>query len=224
MLVVRGLLYKEKTLDDFDIDGDDSIFKKFFELLLTMDGTRVTDLNVEDNITSMFNDACYICTVAMIIKRPALQLGYFRELCNQKTFKGTYYSTNEARADVVLCMVYFLLKHCSEGNDKTKNLMSVIDTNLRERSRESYDRYERFFNVCNSFDGMLSPGYFNKITITPEVLENMNTNWKTITGNFDKKQLSELVSYWKDPHQRNLIIDAIEEELNSTLFDDDLPF
>lgn len=71
---------------------------------------------------------------------------------------------------------------------------------------------------------MLSPGYFNKITITPEVLENMNTNWKTITGNFDKKQLSELVSYWKDPHQRNLIIDAIEEELNSTLFDDDLPF
>lgn len=225
MLLVRQLLYKEKSLDDFEIESEHSIFKLFFEQLLTMDGTKVTDLNVEKNITSMFNDACYICTVALIIKRPALQLGYFRELCNQKTFKGTYYSTNEARADVVLCMVYFLLKHCCEGDDNTKNLMAVIDTNLRERSRESYYRYERFFDACNSFQGMLFPGYFNKVTITPEVLSSMDTEWKTITRNYDKKQLTELVSYWKEPRQRNLIIDAIEAEVNRTHFDeDDLPF
>ena len=41
MLLVRQLIYKEKTLDDFDIDGDESIFKLFFDLLLNMDGTRV---------------------------------------------------------------------------------------------------------------------------------------------------------------------------------------
>ena len=155
MLLIRQLLYKEKKLDDFDIDSEGSIFKIFFNLLLTMDGTRVTDMNVESNITSMFNDACYICTVSLLIKRPALQLGYFRELCNQNTFKGTYYSTNDARADVVLCMVYFLLKFCGEGNENTRQLMAVIDTNLRERTPNSNDRYERFFDACHSFQGML---------------------------------------------------------------------
>lgn len=179
---------------------------------------------MENNITGMFNDACYICTVSLIIKRPALQLGYFRELCNQKKIIGTYYSTNDIRADIVLCMVYFLLKHCSEGNDNTKNLMIVIDNNLRERSHESNEIYKRFCKVCNSYEGMLSPGYFNQITITPEVLAKMKNKWKIITDDFDKKKLVELVSFWKNSHQRNLVIDAIELDVNSVSFEDDLPF
>lgn len=224
MILVRQLLYEEKTLDDFDIENDASIFKRFFELLLTMDGTKVTDQNVEKNITSMFNDACYICTLALLIKRPALKLGYFRELCNQKTFQGTYYSTNEPRADVVLCMVYFLLKQCCEANDNTKNLMAVIDTNLRERSFESNDIYKRFFDSCNSFQGLLFPGFFDRVTITSEVLNNLGINWKMLTRNYQKKEIIELVSFWNVPHERNLIIDAIESEVNNTIFEDDLPF
>ena len=224
MLLIRQLLYKEKKLDDFDIDSEGSIFKIFFNLLLTMDGTRVTDMNVESNITSMFNDACYICTVSLLIKRPALQLGYFRELCNQKTFKGTYYSTNNARADVVLCMVYFLLKFCGEGNENTRQLMAVIDTNLRERTPNSNDRYERFFDACHSFQGMLCPNYFKPVKITSDYLNNLSISWKTITNNYDKNTLANLISHWTDPHERNLIIDAIETEVNSDFSYDDLPF
>lgn len=224
MLLIRQLLYREKNLDYFDIDSDGSIFKIFFNLLLTMDGTKVTDMNVESNITAMFNDACYICTVSLLIKRPALQLGYFRELCNQKTFKGTYYSTNEARADVVLCMVYFLLKFCGEGNENTRQLMAVIDTNLRERTPNSNDRYERFFDACHSFQGMLYPNYFKPVEITSNYLNTLSISWKTITNNYDKKTLANLVSHWTDPHERNLIIDAIEAEVNSDFSDDDLPF
>ena len=44
MQLVRQLIYKEKTIDDFDIDSNKSIFKLFFDLLLNMDGTRVTDM------------------------------------------------------------------------------------------------------------------------------------------------------------------------------------
>ena len=224
MLLIRQLLYKEKKLDDFDIDSNTSIFKIFFDLLLTMDGTKVTDMNVENSITSMFNDACYICTVSLLIKRPALQLGYFRELCNQKTFKGTYYSTNEARADVVLCMVFFLLKFCCECNDNTKQLMAVIDTNLRERTRNSNDRYERFFDACHTFQGMLLPGYFNPAVITSDLLKNLDISWKSVTSNYDKQKLTDLVSFWTEPRERNLIIDAIETEVNSNISNTDLPF
>lgn len=220
MILVRQLLYEEKTLDDFDIENDASIFKRFFERLMTMDGTRGSNRNVEKNITSMFNDACYICTLALQIKRPALQFGYFRDLCKQ----GAYYSTKDTRADMVLCMVYFLLKHCCEANDSTKSLMAVIDANLRERSLGSYNRYKRFFDSCDSFQGKLFPGYFDRITITSEVLSNRRINWKMLTCNYQKESLIELVSFWNEPHERNLIIDAIESEVKNTIFDDDLPF
>lgn len=57
MLQIRPLLYEEKSLDDFDIDSENSIFKFFFDLLLTMEGTKVTDMNVEKNITGMFHES-----------------------------------------------------------------------------------------------------------------------------------------------------------------------
>ncbi len=85
---LRRLLYKEKTLDDFDIDSEGSIFNLFFEVLLTMDGTKVTDLNIEKKITDMFNDACYICTIALIIKRPALKLGPLEYYVTKQTMKS----------------------------------------------------------------------------------------------------------------------------------------
>lgn len=47
MQLVRQLIYKEKTLDDFDIDSNKSVFKLFFDLLLNMDGTRVTDVDAD---------------------------------------------------------------------------------------------------------------------------------------------------------------------------------
>ena len=221
--LVRQLLYKDKTLDEFDIESEYSLFKCFYEVLLNLDGTRVTDLYVEKNITDMFNDACYICTVAMIIKRPYLKLGYFREICYQKK-KSTYHSSDEMRADIVLSMVYFLLEKYIEGSDNTKKLMSVINSDLRKRSNDSCETYEKFFYACEPFVGMIPPGYFNKKTITSEELNNMNIDWKIITDNFDKNKLTELVSFWSEPHQRNLIIDNIESNVNSYLFDDDLPF
>ncbi len=224
MLLVRPLLYEEKTLDDFDIDNEDSLFYRFYNLLLTMDGTRVTDLDVEKKITSIFNDACYICTIALLIKRPELRLGYFRELSNQKTIMGDYYETNEDRADAVLCMVYFLLKYCPERNKNTNKLMTVIDSHLKERTHGSSEKYEKFFYSCDSMQFMLNPGFFNKRTITAAMLVKEDFKWHEITNNYDKDKLTSLILFWKEPQQRNLIIDAIEEEVNASLFIDNLPF
>lgn len=224
MYLIRSLIYKDKKLDDFEIESDDSIFKIFYDVLLTLDGTKVTDLNVEKNITDMINDACYICTVALIVKRPALLLGHFRDLCNQKKKNRTYYSTNETRSDAIMSMVYFLLEHCSDNNDRTRNLMSVIDKDLKERSNESNEIYKSFFYACEIFHGFLYPGYFKQITLTPWFLKEMDIDWKAITHEYDKESIINLVSYWKDPHQRNIVIDSIETTVNNSYFDDDLPF
>lgn len=213
---LRRLLYNEKSLDDFDIDSEGSIFNLFFEVLLTMDGTKVTDLNIEKKITDMFNDACYICTIAFIIKRPALKLGHFRELCSQ-TDKQV---SNEARADEVMCMVYFLLKYFYERNNTTDSLVSVIDKDLRNRSRESYETYESFFNACSSCESRIPSGYFNQIILNPDQFyeDDGEVDWKDLTDTYNRTIIKDLVNCWKDAIQRDIVIDDMVNEVESDYY------
>ena len=221
---LRKLLYKEKSLDDFDIDTEGSIFYLFFEVLLTLDGTKVTDLNIEQKITDMFNDACYISTIALIIKRPALKLGHFRALCNQTDDEAP----NDARADEVLCMVYFLLKYCSDRNNSSDSLMSVIDKDLRDRSRESYEIYESFFNACISCKNRIPSGYFNQIVLSPDQFyeDEGEVDWKDLTCTYNKSIIKDIVNCWKDPSQRDIVIDDMAMEVESDYYyhrEDGLP-
>ena len=221
MLLVRQLIYKEKTLDDFDIDNDTSVFKNFFELLLNMDGTRVTDGNVENNITNMLNDACFICNAVIQMKRPYLHYGYFRELASRFSPNDTYHSPNPARADKVMCMVYFLLEEYGDNTTDLERFKNTIDTDLRERSRESYERYEQFYDAYHKNPIYFTNKYVVKLPITDNDLKRIC--WSDISNSYDKQYLKDIVSYWRDPRDRNLIIDDIEKELKQNM-EDDLPF
>ncbi len=219
MNLVRPLLYKEKSFDDFEDTTENPYFSYFYKILLTIDGTKVTDLDVEKNITELFNDSCYICTLALILKHPELNLGYFRKIS-----EGPCYTSDELRADVVLCMVYFLLKKHSITNDRIQILLSSINTDLRERSKESNEIFECFFYSCDSVDTLIIPWYFETRDITQEVLNDLNINWRNVTNGYNKKELTELVCLWKYPSERNLIIDNISEQVKNEFFEDDLPF
>ena len=222
MILVRQLLYEEKTLDDFDIENDASIFKLFFDLLLTMDGTRVTDGNVENNITSMFNDACFICNAVIQMKRPYLHYGYFRELVSHFVPDVKNYPRNQARADVVMSMVYFLLKEHGESTADLERFMKTIDTNLRERCNESNERFEQFYSAYNNSNPTyLSGDFVVKLPITEDKLKRVC--WSDESKNYDKQCLKDIISFWRDPHDRNLIIADIENEISQNVMDD-LPF
>ena len=222
MLLVRQLLYKEKTLDDFNIDSDKSVFKLFFDLLLDMDGTRVTDEDVENNITNMFNDACFICNAVIQMKRPYLYYGYFRELASRSSPNEIYQSHSLARADIVMCMVYFLLEEHGDNNADLERFKKTIDTNLRERSRESNERYEQFYDAYyKSEPTYLSGEFVVKLPITDDDLKQVC--WSDISKNYDKQCLKDIVSFWRDPHDRNLIIDDIKKEIEQNT-EEDLPF
>ena len=130
MLLVRQLIYKEKTLDDFDIDSDESVFRLFYDLLLDRDGTRVTDSNVENNITNMFNDACFICNAVIQIKRPYLHYGYFYEVASCPKSKSQHNTPVPARGDVVMCLVYFLLEEHGDNCADLKRLKNTIESSF----------------------------------------------------------------------------------------------
>lgn len=222
MRLIRELIYDEKTLDDFDIDSEESVFKLFFDLLLKMDGTKITDGDTEKNITSMFNDACFICNAVIQMKRPYLHLRYFREIASHDYTAGGSPFINYVRADTVLCMVYYLLEEHGEKTTDIERFKSIISNHLNEMDGENRSRFETFSEAYNnSGPTYLSGEFVVKLPITQEKLKRIC--WSDITKNYDKELLKDIVSFWRDPHDRNLIIDDIEKEIKQNV-EDYLPF
>ena len=222
MLLVRQLIYKEKTLDDFDIDSDESVFRLFYDLLLDRDGTRVTDSNVENNITNMFNDACFICNAVIQIKRPYLHYGYFYEVASCPKPKSQHNTPVPARGDVVMCLVYFLLEEHGDNCADLKRLKNTIETDIKKRCAENNNCFEYFSEAYESSGPTyLSGDFVVKLPITPEDLQRVC--WSDISNNYDKQCLKDIVCFWRDPHDRNLIIDDIEKEIKQNM-EDELPY
>ena len=221
MQFVRQLIYKEKTLDEFDIDSDKSVFKLFFDLLLNMDGTRVTDVDADKKITDIFNDACFISNAVIQLKRPYMHYGYLYKLASS-TSNGKSYTQVPARGDIVMCLVYFLLEEHGDNTSDLERLKNTIETDVRKRSVENNNCFEYFSDAYeNSESTYLTDELVVKLPITPEDLKRVC--WSDISHRYDKQSLKDIVSFWKDPHDRNLIIDDIEKEIKQNTVDD-LPF
>lgn len=220
MLLVRPLLYEEKTLDDFDVDNEKSVFMLFFDLLLQIDGTRVTDVDAEKKITQMMNDACFISNAVIQMKRPYLKYADLRNLASRPTPDSK--SSDPARADIVMCMVYLLLEEHGDDSPCLKRFKSIIESKIKGRCQQSKERFEMFFNkYFDSEPTYLSGEFVVKLPITPERLKRVC--WSDISNDYSKERIKDIVSFWNDPHDRNLIIDDIESEIKRNT-EDDLPF
>jgi hypothetical protein len=119
-------------------------------------------------------------------------------------------------------MVYFLLEEHGDNTADLERFKKTIDTNLRERSKESNERYELFYDAYyKSEPTYLTDEFVVKLPITDYDLKRVC--WSDISNNYDKECLRDIVSFWKDPHDRSLIIDDIKKEIEHNTIDD-LPF
>lgn len=215
------MIYDEKTLDDFDIDNDKSVFKLFFDLLLKMDGTRITDGSVEEKITSMFNDACFICNAVIQMKRPYLNFYFLRDLVLHESTEENLTLPDFVRVETVLCMVYFLFEEHGEKTADIERFKSMISTHLHETSGEGNKRFEIFDEAYNnSGPTYLSSEFVVKLPITQERLDRVC--WSAFSNNFDEECLRDIVGFWKAPQDRNLVIDDIKKEIEM-LMEDEVP-
>lgn len=220
LLEARDLFLKEKSLDDYDIESEDSIFKSFFETLLRTDGTRIANPNVEEIITDLFNDVCYICTIVLLVRRPALKIGNFRQYCVADESRHYSFAKDDARADEVMCMVYYLLKNCQTTNTEKARFISVLDKHLREHSNHSLETYECFSEKCNDYPYQISASDFDQHTLSFDEFEwtGQEPDWKHITNQYNKNDLKEVIECWEDPQQRDTVIDDIVSEIDSDYY------
>lgn len=216
MLLVRPLLYDEKTLDDFDVDNDESVFKLFMDLLLQIDGTRISDANAETKITEMMNDASFISNAVIRKKRPYMKYGDFRKQISRPTSNAN--NKEPAHADIVMCMVYFLLEEHGDDCPDLKRFKRAIESDVTEHNEELFRKFDdKYFGSGPTY---LTDKFVVKLPITPDRLKRVC--WSDISNDYDKKYLEEIVSFWDDPHERNLIIDDIESEIKRNT--EELPF
>ncbi len=214
MLLVRQLIYKEKILDDFDIDSDESVFKLFFDLLLNMDGTRVTDVDADKKITDMFNDACFICNAVIQLKRPYMHYGNFYKVASSSP-NDKFYTPVANRGDIVMCLVYFLLEEHGDNCADLERFKKTIETDIKKRCVENNNCFEYFSDAYEtSGPTYLSGDFVVKLPITPEDLKRIC--WSDISNNYDKQCLKDIVCFWRDPYDRNLIINDIEKEIRES--------
>lgn len=216
----RSLFYVEKTLDDFDVDSEDSIFSAFFNIMLDLEGLHTANDGVEQNISDLFNDACYICTLVLIIKRPVLKLGNIKDFCKRKTLNLLYRNVLVEREDIVLCMVFFMLKHYDVANGGIIKFLSALETSLKEGAFACYDLFCGFRDAVNNSERKIPANFFDQKRLAFDEFDWAESmpDWKYLTGNYNKTNLHEIINCWKDPEQRDIVIDDIISEVTSDYF------
>ncbi len=221
MILVRELIYKEKTLDEFEIDDENSLFYFFFEYLIGMREIKshTTD-DVEKLITNIFNDASFICTVVYQLKRPSLHYGYIRSMITRKSGDKFYSVYEDLHTVFVLSIAYILLEVFFSGKveiSRFKKLLSdEIDQNsLGKINFSSFvEAYTTDFNGNNG-SSLFRSGFFVCPPLTPDRLKMIC--WAEISNNYDKKCLKDIVGFWTNPRDRNIIIDDIKAEIKSII-------
>lgn len=216
MLYLRELIYEEKTLDDFDLESENSVFRSFYNILLETPGTRAIDRNAEENITGLLNDACYIFSLAMMLKRPHLKLGNFMDLCNQD---DTY---------LVMTMVYYLLYSYFPDKDKNLNELAISI----KKYMDDYSSYNGSVNMDFALEFVnnkeLPPAsffnYYRPRRMTHELLNSSEILWIHQLHDCTKNDLKEFVCLWKEPQERNTLINYILNQIKNPATESDLPF
>ncbi len=203
----RQLVYTNRqSLDDFDIDSDESVDAVFFERLSTLSGLNDSFVGIEKTYLNIFNDAYYICTLLMMERRPQLCYYDFLRIANQGfEFMGI----PNLRTVTVLSMVSYLLKHVDGQLPKNQNLAKQqIDDYLdsvQNKIQVVFYAYNMFAQRPKIALARLAP-----CKITPTTL--VGIDWQTCTDGYKPEKIRELVvSLGKCKEEQLLLIESMEE-------------
>lgn len=205
MQIPRHLIYEEKSLDFFKIDDENSIFSAFTCALLHINGRRTSNPGIETTITSMFNDACYICTLAMSVEYPYLYYGDYRAYISDMNSSRKAYM---ARTDIVMLMVMCLFENTIGLPDNVRRLSTIIDKDVNiESSSVAKILYHYMKDKKWNIDG----SFFSKRIPTKEFLDSQN--WFLLTKQFNIDEIEKVVNYWTIPKEQIMVIDSIEKQV-----------
>ena len=151
-----------------------------------------------------------------------MHYGYLYKLASYPPPNDRRYTPVPSRGDIVMCLVYFLLEEHGDNCADLERLKNTIENDVRTRSVENNNCFEYFSDAYeNSEPTYLLGEFVVKLPITDDDLKQVC--WSDISNNYDKQCLKDIVSFWRDPLDCNLIIDDIKKEIEQNT-EEDLPF
>ena len=167
MILPRKLVYEEKTSKDFEIDIKGSINQKIYDGWIL----KKIELDPEapafySDISKVFNDAYFVCTVVLMNKTTEIKLAYFKDKISIPS--------------LVYPLVYYYLSNLKSGMLDGKRILILID-NLFRRHEDWKINYDELIEVKGVKDKHSIPlSTFAPRKLDPELLS--ETSWWNVTS------------------------------------------
>lgn len=160
MLLIRELLYEEKKFDDFCKYSDDAIFNRLYKKLCPM-CKKGKYILFFDEITNMFNDACFIFTLILIPNRPDFSV--FKDYGNKiRDIKSIDLPSKVKYDDIVKCIVLCLFDIYLEQFTRREKIYVSIFSELN--SHPQHEFFQKLHTASKSPCKVLKKDFFKPKT------------------------------------------------------------
>ena len=201
----RRLIYEDKTsLNEFNIKEPGSLNNLVYAWLKKRTEIDPFDAKSKDYYLKTFNDAYYICTLALLLPvgmelKPSATMNYVE------------------RPSIVFPMVHLFLSRLNGGTYGIKDFLDIIET----KCKIDFDWEQNFIQLQETVAGCadsIEQTNFAQRVLTKDVLSNIK--WEELTNTFDKKRIEAVVSnYARNRDIWNMMCEAIKEAAISYDYD-----
>ena len=194
---IRKLVYEDKaSLDAFEVNVSESLNNRIYtEWLLGRTEIDPFDANHQASYLKAFNDAYYICTLAMLLP-PS------KKLLPDRLIKKV------EKPSVVFPMVLFYLSRLTNLPIGLDIFLTQLKTAHKIRN-DWQQNLEELKKIVDEYDDVIDPNIFVQRKLTKEILSKVN--WCVATDNFNKKNIKSIViNYARKNDVWSMMVEAIK--------------
>lgn len=196
MEIPRELIYEDrKVINDFRVEDESSVNHLIYLWLLERPELHPEKPGYSQRTLRAFNDAHYMCTMALMARRSENSIPYFKERIREPS--------------VVFPMVYFYIFNINRGS--VKYLVKTIETYASTDSILSKNLGD-IKKILESWEDSVPASLFERRKLTSECLSTIDWKvWSTCSDHFKPDSVKGIISftaYNKD--EQEMIAEAIK--------------
>ena len=202
----RKLAYEDKkSLNDFEVNNTNSLNNLIYAgWLIKRVEIDPLEANYQYYYLKAFNDAYYLCTLALLIP-----IG--KEIVPYRLLKKV------DNPSIVFPMVYLYLSKLPEKSVGITILLDKIETAFKRNSIWQQN-YDELITSISKFDDCVNPKIFEQRHFTNDILSQVD--WETITQKFKKDKIEATVrNFARSKEAWRMMVDAIKSSAQKYDYD-----
>lgn len=202
MYLPRELVYEEKpSIYAFGVNDDISLNQRIFEKWLLL--RPELDPEAPDfypQLTKIFNDAYFVCTIVLMRPGGDVRLSYFNEHVNIPS--------------IVYPLAHLYLSLLPEQPRSVKRLFIMLE-NLYKKHMDGAQNHMDLLAIVDNKKESIDSSEFSPLKLTKELLSHID--WRTVTNGFKEREIKRIVCYIAtDGEDCKMVAEAIENAIEES--------